>query len=297
MKVLVFGSLNIDYNYHVDHFVRKGETLSSQQLSVYCGGKGLNQSIALARAGAEVFQAGCIGSDGQFLLPVLAEAKVNRDYLKISDDVKTGHAIIQIDREGDNCILLFGGANQEITTDYVDMVLDHFSAGDFLVLQNEINEMAYIMERAGEKGMVVVFNPSPMDDNVKTYPLDHVNYLILNEVEALQMVDEPIAAIDSDQILDRLHRRFPKSQIILTMGSSGSAYTDGERKICQNCYPVKAVDTTAAGDTYTGYLIAALMRGEAADAAMDLAAKASALAVTRPGASQSIPALAEVLAF
>ncbi len=297
MKVLVFGSLNIDYTYQLDHFVRPGETQSSEQLSVFCGGKGLNQSIALARAGAEVYQAGCIGSDGRFLRDILIDAKVNPEFIKIMDDVKTGHAIIQINKAGDNCILLFGGANQQITKDYVDFVLARFSAGDFLVLQNEISEMGYIIEQARKSGMNVVFNPSPMDEKIKTYPLELVDYFILNEVEAMQIIAGTEDGKDPDQTLDRLHQRFPKARIILTTGSKGSAYTDGNQNIHQKCYPVQAVDTTAAGDTYTGYLIAALMRGETIAAAMDLASRASALAVTRQGAAASIPVLSEVLSF
>ena len=165
MKVLCFGSLNIDYTYKVDHFVKKGETLSSGSLQVFSGGKGLNQSIALARAGAETYHAGSIGEDGRFLLEQLQDAGVDTRYVTVLETVRTGNAIIQNDKEGDNCILLYGGANQAVTTNQADAVLEHFRKGDFLVLQNEINELAYIMERAHERGMKIVLNPSPMDEN------------------------------------------------------------------------------------------------------------------------------------
>ena len=163
MKVLCFGSLNIDYTYKVDHFVGKGETLSSESLQVFSGGKGLNQSIALAKAGARVYHAGAVGEDGRFLLEELEKAGVDVSCVAVRADVRTGNAIIQNDREGDNCILLYGGANQAVKKEQVDEVLTHFDVGDFLVLQNEISELPYIMEQAHEKGMKIILNPSPMD--------------------------------------------------------------------------------------------------------------------------------------
>ena len=141
MKVLNFGSLNIDYVYDVDDFVKKGETISSKDLNVFCGGKGLNQSVALAKAGAEVYHAGMIGEDGKFLLDLLKEAGVNIDNVVIRDDIRTGNAIIQRNKSGDNCIILFSGANRSITKDYVDRVLSGFEKGDYIVLQNEISEL------------------------------------------------------------------------------------------------------------------------------------------------------------
>ena len=134
MKVLSFGSLNIDYTYKVDHFVQKGETLSSESLQVFSGGKGLNQSVALAKAGVETYHAGAIGEDGRFLLEVLKEAGANTDMVVVRTDVRTGNAIIQNDKEGDNCILLYGGANQAITDEQIDETVAHFEKGDFLLL-------------------------------------------------------------------------------------------------------------------------------------------------------------------
>jgi len=151
MKILNFGSLNIDYTYQVEHFVRAGETLSSDSLQIFSGGKGLNQSIALSRAGADVWHAGAVGKeDGEFLLRQLEEAGVHTEFIAHTEG-KTGHAIIQKDPTGQNCILLYGGANQEITRQMADRVLESFEEGDFLILQNEISEIGYIMEKAHEK--------------------------------------------------------------------------------------------------------------------------------------------------
>ena len=295
MKILSFGSLNIDYVYKVPHFVKKGETLSAKELNVYTGGKGLNQSIALARAGVETYQAGAIGTDGMFLLEQLKEAGVNTDLVKILDDVRTGNAIIQNDDEGDNCIVLFGGANQAITKEQVDEVFKDFTNEDYLLIQNEINELSYIVEKAKEEGMKIILNPSPMNEKIMKLPLDQIDYFILNEIEAMQILkmDKP-EEIDGKYIASLLHERFKDATIVLTLGSEGSVCISDDEYVEQSIYKVKAIDTTAAGDTYTGYFIAGILKGKTIKESMDIASKASAIAVTRQGAAPSIPVLEEV---
>lgn len=295
MKILSFGSLNIDYVYSVPHFVKKGETLSAKELNVYTGGKGLNQSIALARAGVETYQAGAIGTDGMFLLEQLKEAGVKTDLVKILDDVRTGNAIIQNDDEGDNCIVLFGGANQAITKEQVDEVFKDFINEDYLLIQNEINELSYIVEKAKEEGMKIILNPSPMNEKIMKLPLDQIDYFILNEIEAMQILkmDKP-EEIDGKYIASLLHERFKDATIVLTLGSEGSVCISDDEYVEQSIYKVKAIDTTAAGDTYTGYFIAGILNGKTIKESMDIASKASAIAVTRQGAAPSIPVLEEV---
>ena len=295
MKILSFGSLNIDYVYSVPHFVKKGETLSAKELNVYTGGKGLNQSIALARAGVETYQAVAIGTDGMFLLEQLKEAGVKTDLVKILDDVRTGNAIIQNDDEGDNCIVLFGGANQAITKEQVDEVFKDFTNEDYLLIQNEINELSYIVEKAKEEGMKIILNPSPMNEKIMKLPLDQIDYFILNEIEAMQILkmDKP-EEIDGKYIASLLHERFKDATIVLTLGSEGSVCISDDEYVEQSIYKVKAIDTTAAGDTYTGYFIAGILNGKTIKESMDIASKASAIAVTRQGAAPSIPVLEEV---
>lgn len=295
MKILSFGSLNIDYVYSVPHFVKKGETLSAKELNVYTGGKGLNQSIALARAGVETYQAGAIGTDGMFLLEQLKEAGVKTDLVKILDDVRTGNAIIQNDDEGDNCIVLFGGANQAITKEQVDEVFKDFTNEDYLLIQNEINELSYIVEKAKEEGMKIILNPSPMNEKIMKLPLDQIDYFILNEIEAMQILEmgKP-EKIDGKYIASLLHERFKDATIVLTLGSEGSVCISDDEYVEQSIYKVKAIDTTAAGDTYTGYFIAGILNGKTIKESMDIASKASAIAVTRQGAAPSIPVLEEV---
>lgn len=295
MKILSFGSLNIDYVYKVSHFVKKGETLSAEELNVYTGGKGLNQSIALSRAGMETYHAGAIGMDGLFLLDQLKEAGVNTDFVKILEDIRTGNAIIQNDEEGDNCIILFGGANQAISKEQVDEVFEHFTNEDYLLIQNEINELPYIVKKAKETGMKIILNPSPMNEKIKELPLDQINYFLLNEIEAMQILDmEEPKEIDGKYISGLLHQKFPEATIVLTLGSEGSVCISGDEYVEQSIYKVKTVDTTAAGDTYTGYFISGILNGKTIKEAMDTASKASAIAVSRQGAAPSIPCLEEV---
>ena len=294
MKILNYGSLNIDYTYSVDHFVRGGETMSSEEMHVFSGGKGLNQSIALSKSGAMVWHAGAVGTgDGDFLIRQQKAAGVHTEYISQLEG-KTGHAIIQKAKDGGNCILLYGGANQRITRNMVDEVMSHFERGDYLVLQNEISEIGYIMEKAHEKGMMLVLNPSPMDDKISTYPLEYVDYFLLNEIEAGDICGEQGSG---EELLQKLSSRFPGARIVLTLGGDGSLYWDGGQILTQGIYKVPVADTTAAGDTFTGFLIGGLVQGLDAGEALDLAARAAAIAVSRPGAAPSIPSREEVEAF
>ena len=298
MKVLCFGSLNIDYTYKVDHFVKKGETLSSESLKVFSGGKGLNQSIALAKAGADIWHAGAIGSDGIFLVKELEKAGVNTEYITVLENVRTGNAIIQNDKEGDNCIILYGGANHAITKEQVNSVLEHFHSGDFLVLQNEINELPYIMGQAHKKEMKIVLNPSPMNDRIFELPLAYVNYFVLNEIEAGQLLNMEIKeGFDGKELSKKLLERFPEAAIVLTLGSDGSVYLDKQNRVCQSAFRVKTVDTTAAGDTFTGFFIGGILKKLSVGDAMEMASKAAAIAVSRAGAAPSIPLWKEAESF
>ena len=296
MKVLCFGSLNIDYVYSVDHFVAKGETLSSTGLQVFTGGKGLNQSIALAKAGTDVYHAGAIGPDGKFLLEAMRDAGVNTDYVSVLTTERTGNAIIQCDKDGDNCILLYGGTNQMITTEQVDNVLSHFSAGDYLILQNEINQLPYIMEQAHAKGMVIVLNPSPMNEKILALPLEYVNIFMLNEVEAGQILNCG-KEVAHTQLAEGLLEKFPGSTVVLTLGGDGSICISKDTCVTQAAFKVSVVDTTAAGDTFTGFFIGCLLCGKAMQEAMEEASAAAAIACSRPGAAPSIPTPGEVKEF
>ncbi len=292
MKILNFGSLNLDYVYSVDHFVAEGETLASTVRNTFCGGKGLNQSVALARAGAETYHAGSVGPEGQMLTDMLLSAGVNVKYVR-SVDTPTGHAIIQVDPRGRNCILLYGGANQCNDPDYVDEVLSDFDAGDWLVLQNEISSIAHLIASAKAKGMIVVLNPSPFDKSLIDAGLGKVDYLLLNETEGKQLTGYDAPA----DILNAIRASYPALTVVLTLGKDGCVYDDGTQRISHGIYAVKAVDTTAAGDTFTGFFIGAMCAGATPADAIGTASAASAIAVSRPGAAPSVPTADEVSAF
>ncbi len=292
MKILCFGSLNLDHVYRVHAIVRPGETISSLGVETHCGGKGLNQSIALAKAGAPVWHAGAVGEDGQALIRRLQNASVHTDLIEHLDG-PNGSCVIQVDDEGQNSIVLFGGTNQRIDRAYVDEVFAHFEKGDLVLLQNEISCLPYILEKAATKQMTVILNPSPMTKELMTMDLSAVSFFILNEVEGGDLTGET----DPDRILKGLEERYPKAETVLTLGGNGSCFHGKGQTIRQMAYPAQAIDTTAAGDTFTGYFIADYYASGDAAHALDLASRASAIAVTRPGAADSIPLRSEVEAW
>lgn len=295
MKVLNFGSLNLDHTYQVPHIVAPGETLTSLGLAIHPGGKGLNQSVALAKAGAEVFHAGQIGEDGEMLRKVCADSGADVRFIR-NVETRTGNAIIQVDTNGQNCIILYPGANRCMDKSFIDEVLGAFSEGDYLLLQNEINNLPYIIDSAYAKGMKIILNPSPMDDQVLACDLSKISMFILNEVEAGQLTGEK----DPAKVLASMQAKFPEAEIVLTLGAEGSVYagkgSDPATKIIpQKIYPCHAVDTTGAGDTYTGYFIAEYLKEQDPVRALSIASMAASIAVSREGAASAIPEREEVL--
>ncbi len=288
MKVLNFGSLNLDYVYAVDHFVQPGETEASLSQQIKAGGKGLNQSIALVKAGVPVYHAGCVGQGGTMLKELLIREGVDCAYLRDSEEIQ-GNAVIQVNRKGDNSILLFGGSNRCITEEQIDSTLSSFEQGDYLLLQNEINGLKQIVDLAYEKGMKIFLNPSPYNENLADVDLHKITWILINEVEAEQISGKK----EPDEIFAYIHEKYPELSVLLTLGENGSiawkveqGYTTENR---QQAFPVTAVDTTAAGDTYTGYFISGLVHGESLADCMKKASLASSICVGRSGAADSIP--------
>ena len=292
MRVLNFGSLNVDYVYQVDHMAREGETQRAAGREAFPGGKGLNQSVAAARAGVQVCHAGLIGDDGQMLLDVCRENGIDTRYVRAIDG-PGGHTIIQIDKNAQNSILLYPGSNGALTDDFVDEVLSHFGRGDTLLLQNEVNLLPYIIDRAHEKGLTIVLNPSPINEALAGCDLSKVSVFFINEIEGGAIS----GAHDPEKILDYMLKTYPDARTVLTLGGAGSCFCDAHSRIHQAAFPVSAVDTTAAGDTFTGYCVYGMLKGLAWAETLELAARAAALSVTRKGAVPSIPYLVEVLNF
>ena len=288
MKVLNFGALNYDYVYEVPYIVHPGETLSASFMQRFLGGKGFNQSIALRRAGIPVFHAGAVGPDGDFLLEALCENDVDTQYIT-RGEVPTGQAIIQLSTEGQNAIILFGGSNRRITSEQIDNTLRRFSKGDMILLQNEINHIDYIINQAYNKGLYICLNPSPYDSTLLD-GLGKVSLLFVNEIEGMQITAEK----EPDLILKQLSERYPNMGVVLTLGQEGAIYKKGNVSYRHGAYNVPVVDTTAAGDTFTGHFIGAMLRHKSISEALELASKASALSISTKGAYPSIPTLEKV---
>jgi ribokinase len=200
--------------------------------------------------------------------------------------VPNGHAIIQVDSNGENSIILFGGANQQNSSEFIDDVLSHFDWGDVLLIQNEINMTAELIEKAKAKGLYIVFNPAPMTDEVLSFPLDLIDLFVVNETEAAAITGK---AVLSDMMEEMLNR-FPAAATIFTLGAKGSVYQLGEEVFkCKAIDVGPVLDTTAAGDTFIGYFLALQAINLSVENSLRGASKASGIAVSRKGASSSIP--------
>ena len=289
MKILNFGSLNIDKVYAVEKIVKGGETIDSVSFSESVGGKGLNQSIAVAKAGGNIMHAGCVGKDGEILLQALKDNNVDTSLIK-TVETASGQAIIQVDKHGQNCIILFHGANYEVDKAYIDEAMQDFAQGDILILQNEISNIDYIIEVAKAKQMKIYLNPSPINENLNKYNMQAIDGIFVNEHEGVYLADKEKV----EDILDSLASKYPELEIILTFGDKGAYYRHKDINIFQPAYKVDAVDTTAAGDTFTGYFIALRQQGKSIEESLQKASKASSITVSRKGASISIPKIAEV---
>lgn len=294
MKVVSFGSINIDYTFRVPHIVTPGETISSTSLTRTGGGKGANQAVALARAGAETYLAGKIGPDGAWLVTDIEAFGVDTRFV-LQSTGPSGQAIIQLDDQSQNSIIILGGSNHEITIEEIDATLAHFSPGDWIILQNEIVQLPYLINKAAEQGMHICLNPSPFSEELITLPYQAITLLVVNEVEASQLTglsdDTPYA-----DMLEALIRKFPETQIVLTAGKDGAYYGYKAQREKGETISVPVVETTGAGDTFLGFFVASLMNGEDAASALRIACAAGSLAVSKRGATASIPSYTEVQA-
>lgn len=290
MAILNFGSLNIDMIYTVDRIVKPGQTILSKGLHISCGGKGFNQSVALARAGAKVFHAGKTGYDGKMLIEKLNENNVDTSAITLSD-VPCGRAFIQVDSNGENAIVVYGGSNLLITKKEIENTISRFNRNDMLLLQNEINNLPFIMHTAKRIGMKLALNLAPMNSNAYSYPLDLVDILIINESEgkALTSMEEPLKAIK------KLSSMLSNSIIVITLGQNGLLLSHDGKIYKHPSYHVEVADTTGAGDTFTGFFVKGIQSGKSPEDAADFAAKASALCVSCAGSSGSIPRINEVI--
>ena len=261
VKILSFGSMNIDKVYHVENFVLPGETILAKEMEVNAGGKGLNQSVAAAKAGVHVLHAGSVGEGGEILLDVMKSAGVDISKIRRMPG-QSGHAIIEVDSTGHNRIIVYGGTNQKLTEEYVDEVMKEAGEpGDIVLLQYETNLIPYIICRAHELGLKIAFNPSPIPASMEEIPLEYVDYFIVNEVEGAAIAGMSQENPDYQEVLRVLSEKYPSAVVVLTLGSAGVLCRSGQKDYSHGIFKVKAVDTTAAGDTFCGYFLAEICRG------------------------------------
>lgn len=289
MKIINFGSINIDHVYSVEHFVKPGETLKSKSYKVFSGGKGANQSVAIARAGAKVMHAGKIGKDGIWIKEKLQKIGVDTSLIETVDE-PTGHALIQVNAQGENAIIIHAGANESFSDTDIQKVLDLSESGDYLLLQNEINALDKILQMSKKKGLKVIFNPAPMSTEVKNYPLECVDLFIINKIEGEVLTSQK----DPEKIVAQIQSLYPQSKTVLTLGTEGVLYKDEEQCIKMPALKVKTVDTTGAGDTFIGYFLAELSQGKKIEECLQMGIKASSICVGGMGAADSIPNRKEV---
>ena len=298
-SVLNFGSLNIDHVYQVDHIVRPGETLASDGYDLFAGGKGANQSAALALAGAKVSHCGRVGADGVWLRDGLGELGVEVSGIVVDPACHTGHAVIQVEAStGENAIFLYPGGNQLISDVQIEAAFDANEHARILLLQNEINNIPKIIRQALLHDLTICLNPAPFSPQVNSWPLEMVNLLIVNQTEAAGLVaglTSTAAASGPDAMLDTLCRRWPQADVVLTLGEGGAMFCGPHGRARVHALRLGPVlDTTAAGDTFIGYFLAAQASGLTGQDCLRRAAVAAGICVTRHGARASIPRLDEV---
>lgn len=292
LKIFNYGSINIDHIYTVDHLVKPGETISSSDYQQVLGGKGANQSIALAKAGANVCHIGRCNQADAWAKETLEAVGVNCTLTEIVEQ-PSGHAIIQVDQQAENSIVLFGGANQSFNKQDIEDVLASAQPADWLLVQNECSHVEEAVSIAEKKQLKVVLNPSPMFSDIAAFPLQKVSMLIVNEVEISQLLSLDVS--DKSAMISLVREQLPDMEVVITLGAKGAMWVNADECIEVAAFKVDVVDTTAAGDTFLGFLLAAINNGATKKEALIAGCKASSLAVQSLGASSSIPTAAQVV--
>ncbi|MFT6022610.1 MAG: ribokinase [Ascidiaceihabitans sp.] len=285
MTIYNLGSINIDMVYRLPHLPAPGETLAAVDFSQGLGGKGANMSVAAARGAARVRHIGAVGTDGRWAVQRMLEYGVDTTHI-VELDTATGHAIINVDDAAENAIVLWPGANAQIEKSQIGRALSEASTGDILVMQNETSGQADAAQMAHDLGLRVVYAAAPFDSDAVQAVLSFVDLLFLNEVEAAQLEQATGLAPNMLDVTD----------VIVTLGAKGCRWYQNSAKLETDFDAIKVdpVDTTGAGDTFTGYVIAGLDRGMPMAQAINLATQAAALMVTRHGTSDVIPDLKEI---
>ena len=287
--IINFGSLNIDNVYKVEEIVSIGETIATTKYEKHIGGKGLNQSVAISRSGNKAAQIGKISNTDNDILKFLNNNNIDTSYLEFSDQPQ-GQAIIQVDKAGNNSIIILGGSNTDNTILSIDKTLQNFGSKDVIVLQNEVNEIEHIIKTSHNLGMKIFLNPSPVDDTMKNLDYNLVDWIFINEVEGLAITKKQ----NPEDVLKYFKQNFPNLSVVLTLGENGSICLYKGENYYQKAFKTKVIDTTAAGDTFTGYFISKFQETNNIKLALQYSAIAASISISVNGAANSIPFKSEV---
>lgn len=288
MAIYTLGSINVDHVYRLGHMPAPGETLAAQSYGRFLGGKGANQSVAAAKAGAKVRHIGAVGADGDWALDQLRSFAVGVSDVAQSEGA-TGHAIIYVDDDGENQIVIFPGANADQNAAAIAASLADAGPGDSLLIQNETTCQVEAAQIARQQGMRVIYSAAPFDADAVRAVMPFVDLLVMNKGESEQLAETLDCPLEDVSV----------PAILVTRGGDGAFWRDqktGEMTEVAS-FHVNPVDTTGAGDCFIGYVAAALDEGQSVADALRLASAASAIKVTREGAAPGIPLRAEVEAF
>ncbi len=298
MKIVVIGSLNVDTTYSLPHIPKEGETILATNKSTQRGGKGQNQAIQMARLGAAVSMIGAVGSDGEGkdLIQGLKDEKIDVSGMIIKEG-PSGTASIYVNEEGQNNIVVYPGANFKLTKEDIDSKLDIIKGADICVMQNEIpvDVIYYVLEICKDLDILVVHNPAPAVQEFDKKYLGLVDYFVPNETEMEIILNRELETDVENMAREVLE--LGCKNVIITLGSKGSLLVNSKKVFAQEAFKVKAIDTTAAGDSYIGGFVAGLAQGLEVERAMEYGTFSSALAVTKPGAVDSLPYKKDVEEF
>ena len=299
-KIAVLGSINVDTTYHMDRFPEPGETLQANDKSSAPGGKGANQSVACARSGAKTYHIGMVGADqeGQFMRESMQEDGIDTRFVRIDKMHGTGTAMITLDANGQNDIMVYGGANQSMTTDVLKGTDELFKDIDFIITQFETPQKvsAEAFKRAKANGVTTILNPAPAKE-IDPELLKYTDVIAPNETESALLTGIEITDEDSMIKTAEYFKNKGVDNLLITLGSKGVFYSTPNDHGLVPAFKVKPVDTTAAGDTFIGALASQLKTdlSNIADALV-YAQRASSLTVQKMGAAPSIPTYDEVKA-
>jgi ribokinase len=292
-SVLVIGSSNVDLSATVTNLPKKGETLMGKSFSTSFGGKGANQAVACGKLGADVTFLSCVGNDdyGKNIIKYLSSVNVKTDLIKVSDNLPTGTALITIDDNGQNTIVVISGANAECDVEYLKANEEEFKKCEYVLLQMEIplDAIEYAIECAHKYNKKIILNPAPADPNISVEALKKVDYLTPNETEVEIMAKTKGFKESCDALLE-----LGINNLIVTLGDKGAAIINKETNEIVEGFKVEAIDTVGAGDCFNGAFVTALSKGKNEAEAIKFANKASSIAVTRKGAQEAIPTIEEM---